>query len=189
MNPFSEGDDRPKAALGGHRLRADELVVGAGFLEGLKVWEVQQMLDELHQSPPRRRVEGNHTHNINLHRLAGWLNITEAVRADPDWPHFEASHLCHNPRCFSPYHLVFEGPGENAERASCVNAHDTLIDGQLLSKCPHGNPQTGKRPCILPVVSVELVRTVKRVGGVREMHRKSGKPWPGSRKVVSAVVV
>jgi hypothetical protein len=66
----------------------------------------------------------------------------------------QVSHLCHNPRCFRPSHVVVETRAENLARNSCQgHVVVTAPDGTVINPCWHW--QTGvRKACILPRVVI-----------------------------------
>lgn len=71
------------------------------------------------------RIKGVKYH---VHKLAAMLSTQQAPNGR------EASHLCHNPACVNPDHLVFEDGEVNKSRGCC------LLYGRVVGyKCPH-NP-------------------------------------------------
>lgn len=62
----------------------------------------------------------------------------------------EVSHLCHNPRCFNPDHVLVESKIMNRKRWACGGAWIIRTsDGTVYHPCPHGR-QEHMRQCLLP---------------------------------------
>lgn len=62
---------------------------------------------------------------------------------------FQVSHLCHNPRCFNPDHLVVEESARNRARNICQHHEVVKFAGFSYHPCPHD--AGGVHPkCILP---------------------------------------
>lgn len=62
----------------------------------------------------------------------------------------EVSHLCLNPRCFNPDHVIVESKEINRKRWSCGGAWAVrAADGTVYYPCPHGGEEHG-RQCLLP---------------------------------------
>ena len=57
----------------------------------------------------------------------------------------EVSHLCHNPCCFNPDHVVVETRSLNRLRKTCAKKG---LNGKGVLQCPHGI--NGGRSCIFP---------------------------------------
>lgn len=60
---------------------------------------------------------------------------------------YQFSHLCHQPRCFAPMHVILEPEADNRARNACkgVTWVRCPVDQFLFNPCPH-TPQ-----CILPM--------------------------------------
>ena len=61
---------------------------------------------------------------------------------------WEASHLCHHPRCINPQHIIIETRRKNLKRNMCIG-HSDLVEckcGAYNSPCTH----THVPPCLLP---------------------------------------
>lgn len=69
----------------------------------------------------------------------------------------QVSHLCHNPGCFNPDHLVIEPEALNKIRNECGpnQCRYRLLDGTVIQTCPHGSRGPTYLPCLLPVRAVD----------------------------------
>lgn len=63
---------------------------------------------------------------------------------------FQVSHLCHNPRCFNPNHLVVEESALNKARNICQHHEVIIYGGMRYNPCPHGGHHGANPRCILP---------------------------------------
>lgn len=62
----------------------------------------------------------------------------------------QVSHLCHNPNCFNPNHLVIEPSRLNKSRNDCKNSKIVKFSFFFsYDPCPHG--QIARKRCILPI--------------------------------------
>lgn len=67
---------------------------------------------------------------------------------------FQVSHLCHNPRCFNPDHLIVEESARNIARNMCKGHEIVEFAGLRYHPCPHG--QNGRHPpCLLPTRRID----------------------------------
>jgi hypothetical protein len=61
---------------------------------------------------------------------------------------YHASHLCHNPRCFNPEHIIVEEYDLNMARNSCKHSFIIICpDGTTIHPCTHW--RNGRQRCIL----------------------------------------
>lgn len=75
---------------------------------------------------------------ITLHALSAFDRFGSQPKEDGQ----DASHLCHNPKCFNPLHLCFETRELNNQRKGCVVGIEDE-NGQVRLLCQH------EPPCIL----------------------------------------
>lgn len=66
----------------------------------------------------------------------------------------EVSHLCHNPACFNPDHIVIEPKLDNASRIGCKNTCLMFKGdhGTILTTCDHRVTTAIRKACIPRVV-------------------------------------
>ena len=75
---------------------------------------------------------------------------------------YEVSHLCHNPACFNPEHIVVERAELNRARNSCHDRVVFEVEGLIvINPCPHWNDAAwnlGERglgkACVLPTMKI-----------------------------------
>jgi hypothetical protein len=92
------------------------------------------------------------------------LRLTSRDRDASRGERYEVSHLCHNPACFNPDHVVVEESGENKARSTCKGHYVIkLWNGATIDPCVHWKRGV-MRSCILPSVNMPADAAGKYLG-------------------------
>ncbi|ORY42447.1 hypothetical protein BCR35DRAFT_327418 [Leucosporidium creatinivorum] len=171
---------RPKTNIGSHIIKAQDLTRRAGFLEGLKARKIQDLLQAALGDPSSRSDLDDSSVPIRLQCLAARSHYTKLKKPKPltSLPPLQSSHLCHNPSCFSPSHLILETRAANIARNECRNCRNVIVEGEggySQFPCTHGDEKKGVPSCVLPTTRVVLQAEKSVTGGMAEMRRKEKK--------------
>jgi hypothetical protein len=171
----TKGQGRSKINIGSHLMKERDLTKRAGFLEDLTARAIQDLLLSAFRRPSKRRNFLDQSLPIRLQALSArsYNKSPNKPKPPPSAKPLEASHLCHNPSCFSPSHVILETKAANLTRNTCRSLRKLNVAGEADEHpCTHGDAGKGSPRCILPTTkaAIKVVKTVS--GGVREMLKK-----------------
>ncbi|KAK9372074.1 zinc-binding loop region of homing endonuclease-domain-containing protein, partial [Lipomyces chichibuensis] len=98
---------------------------------------------------------GGEARTARVHQVALVAdNRRHEVEATLGQSNYDISHLCHNPKCFNPEHLIVESSSNNQRRKICNGQKILVHSGFSYHPCPHGRVEK-LRKCILPLHHLE----------------------------------
>ena len=99
-------------------------------------------------------IEGEDGTVASAHRVVYKALIDNTIDEET-----HVSHLCHNPKCCNPRHLVAESPLVNNDRKGCSGIIILTGDGEGVTDCIHNPPcmtVTKGRKIVLPIQGSDL---------------------------------